>query len=129
MNLNHEEQALRDQVFWELLENYSIEIVEMAFERARNELGFFPKPAEIIEFIRFEGENKYLQGQSVEPDHQLEWMYPTEEGKALAKEYLTNIFDVVEKDMMKPKLKGKDAKEFEDKRKIAKEKAKQLLGL
>lgn len=128
-NLNDKDEALRAEVYWEEFLETSIEHFEKAVNKAMAECTFFPKPVELYEFITFEANIKYLQSQKVEPDHQLEWMEPTQEGKTLAKQYLANIFDVIEKDIMKPKLKRKDAKEFEDKRKIAKEKAKRLLGI
>jgi hypothetical protein len=51
INLTQEEEAIRTDVFWEELQFYSIESVENAFQRARGELSFFPKPVEIIERI------------------------------------------------------------------------------
>ena len=126
-NLNDKDEALRAEVYWEEFSTTSIQAFEKAANKAMSEYTFFPKPVELHQFIRFEANKKYLESQKIEPDHQLEWMIPTEEGKALAKKYLGQIFDVVEKDIMKPKLEGKKAKEFEAKRNIAKEKAKALL--
>lgn len=127
-NLSDKDEALRAEVYWEEFSNTSIHNFEKAITSAVGKCTYFPKPTELYEFIRFEANTRYLEGQKVEPDHQLEWMMPTQEGKALAKEYLSKIFDVVENDIMKPKLEGKRAKEFEEKRRIAKEKAKIILG-
>ena len=126
-SLDSKDEALRAEVYWEEFSTTLIETFSKAVNDAIAHCSFFPKPTELYEFIKFYAETKYLQGQRVEVDHQLEWMYPTEEGKALAKQYLANIFDVVEKDIMKPKLKGARAKEFEEKRKAAKEKARVIL--
>jgi len=126
-NLNEKDEALRAEVYWEEFFPTSIEAFEGAVNKAMSECTFFPKPVELHEFIRFEANNKYLDSQRIEPDHQIEWMEPTKEGKALAKQYLSKIFDVVEKDIRKPNLEGEAAKRFEEKRRVAKEKAKGLI--
>jgi hypothetical protein len=127
INLNEKDEALRAEVYWEEFLNTSIENFEKAIIRALGECTYFPKPTELREFIRFEANTRYLESQNIEPNYQLEWMMPTEEGKALAKQYLGKIFEKIEADIIKPQLEGDAAKKFEEKRKIAKQKAKQFL--
>ena len=39
-------------VFWEQLESYPIEEIEEAFKWARGNLHFFPKPVDILDYIK-----------------------------------------------------------------------------
>lgn len=125
INLDPKEQALRDEVFWEELESYPIEKIEKAFRRARRELKFFPKPAEIIGFILEEDEMKFQQRQVVSGDYQLAWMSPTKEGKEMAAKMIQELQDRWEKED-REKKREKD-KEFEESRKRLKKQAK-LIG-
>lgn len=121
--LTAEEEALRIDVFWEALKNHTLEIVAEAFKIAYIDLRWFPTPNHIIEIIQGLEGRKF---QRHEAGEQIEWMNATEEGKAIAKRYLSEIFD-----KLLPKgglrLGGTKAEEFERKREIAKSKAEKLI--
>lgn len=79
---------MRLEVFWGQLEAYSIERVIIAFERAFEELKWFPVPADIIEFLS-EKKFDYPKPDLPEIDHRLS---PEETRRVLAgvEEHLRN---------------------------------------
>ncbi len=85
-NLTEAEKTIRTEVFWEVLEPYSITVVEKAISRATRELSFFPAPAGIIDFI--EEEIGYPPSLPL-----LTWedQLPTEEGRKKARELLRSL--------------------------------------
>ena len=68
-NLTDEERAIQIMVYWEELEEYSIEEVEWALKMARGKLKFFPVPADLIGFIESakREEFRYPQIEYTEP--------------------------------------------------------------
>lgn len=91
--LKPEEETIRLAVFWETLKDYPIESVEAAFERAFRELKWFPRPADIIEFIQeYENENYQKESEYLK----IEWMEPTEEGREMAKKFLNELMEKLE---------------------------------
>jgi hypothetical protein len=89
-NLTLDELVLRDQAFWEELQDYSIEAVEEAFQIARHNLKFFPVPAQILEIIVQESNKRYQDNLLI---NQIDWMKPTIEGKEKARAALKSLYD------------------------------------
>ncbi len=122
-NLTIHEEALRIDVFWEALKNYSLERVVDAFNRAFKEFRWFPKPVEIIDFI--ENENNYKL-ETFDVDYQIEWQEPTEEGRRIAREMiqgLTKKWEDEDKIRIKERIKV-----FEKNREKLKKQARLLRG-
>jgi hypothetical protein len=118
------EETLRIDVFWEALKNHSIESVINAFERGFKEFKWFPRPAEIIDFISDESQRNYSENQKIDSDHQLQWMDPNEQGRVQAKELFEKLYsrwDDEEAEM--EKLRNQ---RFEERRKELKKQAKLL---
>lgn len=129
--LTPKEEAVRIDVFWEELKNYSFETIETAFKKVFKNLKWFPAPVEIIEYIDSANQEneyqKYLEWSTKENRKlfkMIEFKNPSiDEIKKLVKK----ICDAIgEKSNPMPKLDGRRAEEFEEKRKIAKEKLKLL---
>ena len=59
--LTPDEEAIRSEVFWEALKEYSIEQVERGAYRALKELRYFPSPVELIDCCREEANRMYLE--------------------------------------------------------------------
>ena len=126
MNLNDKDEALRGEVYWEEFKAIPIEGFEFAVNKAINSLSFFPKPIELREFIWERNEIEYRQKNSVnliEYKKQEDIVSPEQ-----AKEILSKIQKIIglKDKKLTPFLEGKEAKKFEEKRKIAKEKIKLL---
>jgi hypothetical protein len=120
MNLSPEEEAIRIDVFWEELQSYPIDQVEEGFLWARGSLTFFPKPVEIIDHIGKEAQRRFeLHGPK-----QIEWMAPTEEGKAAAMKAITQMRERWDKEDQEAKKKRDRL--FEQRRKELKKQAKLL---
>lgn len=115
-NLSKEDSLARDLVFWEVLENYSIESVEEAFWWALRNLSFFPTPKDIINHIEGSGE--------LEKFPEISWQGPTEEGKQMARECLTFVLNKIEE--REKKENEARAKRFEERRAFLKNQAKDL---
>lgn len=81
MNLSEADIALRADVFWEELEQYSIEQVEEAFKWARGSLHFFPKPVEIIEHIH----------EQIPRPKEIGYMEPTSKGREVALKMINEL--------------------------------------
>lgn len=124
-NLNQQDEALRAEVYWEEFSDTSISNFENAVNKAIGEFSFFPKPHQLRELMNFQSEQRYLTNETIDFHHQLPWFEKTPVGREEAKKFLTEIFEKLE---TKPQLEGDMATEFERKRKIAKEKAKQLVN-
>ena len=128
MNLNDKDEALRGEVYWEEFKATSIEGFELAVSKAINSLSFFPKPIELQEFIWERNEIEYRQkssdGRLIEYKEYEDLVSPQR-----AKEILSEIQKMIglKDEKLKPSLEGKEAREFEEKRKIAKEKAKKII--
>jgi len=125
-NLSQQDEALRAEVYWEEFSGVSIDSFESAVNQAIGEYSFFPKPNQIRELINFSVDQKRLEHETAEFNRELlPWLEPTPVGKEEAKKLLTELFNKLDP---KPQLEGDRASEFERKRKIAKEKAKQLVN-
>lgn len=87
--LTLEEEALRIDVFWEALKQFSMAGVAEAFQRALAELKWFPAPADIVSLI---------EERTAKPPL-LEWAAPTEEGRQRARQLLREIVTRMEKEI------------------------------
>ena len=126
MNLNDKDEALRGEVYWEEFRNMDIDKFEYAIGRAIKSLSFFPKPIELHESIWERNEIEYRQKNKVDLIEHKEcedFVSPER-----AREILSEIKKIIgsKDEKLKPYLEGKEAKEFEEKRKKAKEKVKLL---
>ncbi len=128
LNLNDKDEALRGEVYWEEFKNVDIGKFEFAINECIKKILFFPKPFELHELIDQRNSEEYLEHHATRDEIlKIEWIEPTEEGKRIAREFLQGLVNKWENDKkLKPCLEGKKAKEFEEKRKIAKEKVKLL---
>lgn len=126
-NLTIQEEALRTEIYWEQFENCSIRSFESAVNGAIKNCGFFPKPSELHELIRLESENRYRERLSYRDQYKLEYKenFMTKEE---AKECLKKINEMIKLKHNDPRLEGIEAEEFERKRLIAKEKAKEIIN-
>jgi hypothetical protein len=118
MNLSPEEEAIRIDVFWEELQQYSIEELEESFQWARRHLDFFPKPIDIIGYIQREG--------NIQKREEIEWMEPTKKGREAALKIFKELRERWDKEDKEVKKKRDDL--FEDRRKELKKQAKLLGG-
>ena len=89
--LNPEEQALRNDVFWEEMEQYSIDDVEESFKWARGEFEFFPTPSSLIEHIKENKNQEYLSYKTIEQQNLIPWKEPTREGKDYATQLMKEL--------------------------------------
>ena len=84
-SLNDKDESLRADVYWEEFKNTSIEKFESAVNEAIGALSFFPKPAELWEFIKQQDRYEYLQDQASMADlHKIDWQEPTKKGREIA---------------------------------------------
>lgn len=121
MNLTREEEAIRIDVLWDSLADFSVEAVEFAFRKAMRELSFFPKPVELINFILEENKRVYLEATAKE-NPLLDWVHPTrEEASELVKKYFGPLHDRWEKEDAERQEKRRV--EFEEKRRKLKKQA------
>ena len=128
INLNDKDEALRGEVYWEEFRNVDIDKFEFAVSQCIKEILFFPKPFELHEFIDQRNREEYLEHHATRDEiSKIEWIEPTEEGKRIARDFLQGLVNKWEYDKkLSPSLEGIEAKEFEEKRKKAKEKVKLL---
>ena len=128
MNLNDKDEALRGEVYWEEFKNIDIDKFEYAIGKAINSLSFFPKPIELHEFIWEKNEIEYREknrGDLIEYKECEDFVSP-ERGKEIL--YAIQKIMISKAEKLKPSLEGKEAKEFEEKRKKAKKLADKIMA-
>lgn len=114
----------RAKIYFEFLREFEIEKIQKSIRMAIETLKFFPKIAELRDFIIEpinRNENYWPEFKEIEYS---ESALSTEKAKELLRE-IQNRIGMKE---IKPTLEGEAAKEFERKRKIAKEKTKGLIN-
>ncbi len=123
--------AVMISIYFNHLSEFSIQQVEEAFDRAIDKLKWFPKIAEIRDLINPLGDEyvRYLE-RSTEENRRtfeaIEWKGLTDKKVKQMVKYICDR--ISEKSQLKITLEGARAEEFEEKRKIAKEKAKELIN-
>lgn len=123
INLSDEEEAIRVDAFWEELQGYSIELVEEVFRWARGSLVFFPKPVELTDHLAQEARLRYQSKR--EELESIEWMEPTEQGRALAVKIMSDLKEKWKKEDLE--IEAKRGVAFEKNREKLRKQAKQLL--
>lgn len=121
----------RAKIYFEALREFSLPQIKESFITVIRELKFFPKVAELRQFILGpprDRERDYLNylERSTQEHVALEWHPNREEAKKCLKEIQAKLKDPSPAPKVKATLEGDQAKEFEQKRRIAKEKAKRL---
>lgn len=121
-SLNEKDEALRAEVYWQEFKNVSMDYFEQSVNEAVGSCTFFPKPAELHEFM-----NVYINQRSLETSTReaIEWMKPTEEGKQIAKEIIGDLYKTW--DEQDRKEAEERAIRFERNRAILKKQAKLLI--
>lgn len=126
MKLTEDEEALRTDVYWEHLSEYSIEAVVKAMSRAINECRWFPTVSELIDFISEEAESvrtKSIQSSSARLLESKTEAYASREDSLRFFRELNMRLEARTKELNK-----KRAEEFEEKRRAAKKQAELLLA-
>ncbi len=116
--LTEDEEALRMEVFWKALEAYEISQVERAIDKATQKLEFFPSPSQIIDFIRSDSqwpEFKQMEYKEV----------PVSSERA--REMLREIWQRM--DAQEKAENDRLGKEFEEKRKLTKQRAARFMEM
>lgn len=122
MNLNDKDEALRGEVYWEEFKHMPMEYFEMSVNEAISSCAFFPKPAELHEFVDAEKDRKSLGTKTREA---IDWMKPTEEGKKIAIQMIGELHDTLKK--QDEKAEKERAEKFEKNRAVLKKQAKLLI--
>jgi hypothetical protein len=127
-NLSEQDEALRAEVYWEEFKTTAIERFEHSVLQAISSLSFFPKPAELHEFISQKSIQEYLEHVRIEhkqPSGYVDYMEPSEEGKKIASEMVSQFLGKLEQQDIESEKERTDR--FEKNRAILKKQAKLLL--
>jgi hypothetical protein len=111
------------EVYFEALQDYSLQDIQATYLEIVQTLKFFPKIAEIIELVRGDPGNRWL----LECDQHQDEVMSTEEAKTYLKQVYDRIGPVSGLEL-KPTLEGDEAKDFEQKRVLAKRKALKIVN-